>query len=241
MTSTTDVPRLYCVPHAGGTAGAFRRWAAAFGTDVAEVVPLELPGRGRRAREPFAETVQDAAAVLAGEIAGDLDRPGGYVLLGHCMGALVAFEMARRLEADGARPAELLLVSGRNPPHLQTEWGLRVAPLPDDELFAELQAVGGVPPGLSRAMAGDFLPMIRADQRMVHRYDAGWTDRRVTPPVLVLGGRDDTMTDGALLGGWSAYTRGGCTVATLAGGHYFLYEHAAAVRELLVRLRGVPA
>lgn len=162
-------------------------------------------------------------------------RDGGpYALFGHCMGAILVFELAHQISAMGWQPPALLAVSGRNPPHLQTEWGLRVASLPDDQLFAELRAVGGVPPGLSRAMAGAFLPMLRADQRMIHQYRVMGPQPRLAVPILVLAGADDFMTSPAELSGWSDYTTADVITETLDGAHYFVYEHAQAVRKLIL-------
>jgi surfactin synthase thioesterase subunit len=227
--------QLFCVPHAGGTASVFRRWIGDFAPDV-EVLPLELAGRGSRSALPFSDTVPQAATDLLRQLRSRRDdrddRP--YVLLGHCMGAVLAFELARQTSALGRQPPLLLVVSGRNPPHLQTEWGLRVAELPDDQLFAELKAVGGIPPGLSRAMAGAFLPVLRADQRMIHRYRVTSPLPRLEMPVLVLAGSDDFMTSRAELPGWSDYTTAGVVTETLDGAHYFIYEHALAVRDLIL-------
>jgi surfactin synthase thioesterase subunit len=46
---------------------------------------------------------------------------GRFALFGHSMGALRAFEIARKLQARGASP-EVLFVSGEPAPHLPTEW-----------------------------------------------------------------------------------------------------------------------
>ena len=54
-------------------------------------------------------------------------RPSGpYRLAGHCNGALVAFEMARRLAADGERVDRLVLVSPRLPARRQRTLSERV-------------------------------------------------------------------------------------------------------------------
>ncbi|MER5541429.1 thioesterase II family protein [Streptomyces sp. NPDC001118] len=224
-----DRTQLFCVPHAGGSAGVFRPWQRSFPEHV-EVVPLEPAGRGVRRSEPFATDLSAAAADLCDTL---LDRLTGddFVLLGHCMGALLAYEMVCHLERQGLKSPRTLIVSGRNPPHLQTAWGKRVAGLPDDELFAELSSVGGVPKGLSRAMAEGFLHIIRNDQRMVHAYTPARPVHRIAVPVLVLAGREDEMTQADQLPRWSDYTTGPVDVEYLTGGHYFLYdwpEHVAA-------------
>ncbi|MFZ3561485.1 thioesterase II family protein [Streptomyces sp. BH055] len=222
---TTTAPRrtqLFCVPHAGGSAGVFRPWQRSFPENI-EVVPLEPAGRGVRRSEPFATEVTEAAADLAAQLVDRLDGDDFY-LLGHCMGGLIAYEMVCHLERSGLPVPRTLVISGRNPAHLQTDWGKRVAGLPDDELFAELSSVGGVPKGLSRAMAEGFLHIIRNDQRMVHAYTPAQPVHRVGVPVHVLAGSEDEMTQADRLPGWSAYTTRSVDVEYLTGGHYFLYD-----------------
>ncbi|GHF18085.1 thioesterase II family protein [Streptomyces morookaense] len=219
--------QVFCVPHAGGTSGAFRRWNSRIGPGLT-VVPLELAGRGPRARDAFSPTVPAAVTDLVEQM--ESKRNGApFVLFGHCMGAVIAFEMARHLRRTGAEEPVLLVVSGRNPPYLPNEWSQKVAPLPDDELFAELQSVGGVPAGLSRAMAGAFMPVFRADQTMVRSYSVGGTDPLIGPPVLALAGDDDFMTSDDLLPQWADYTEGSCTLRKLPGNHYFVYNWPAEV------------
>jgi surfactin synthase thioesterase subunit len=215
--------QMFCVPHAGGAASAFRRWDGQTG-DGLSVVPLELAGRGPRTGEAFSPTVPTAVTDLIEQMK-TKRNDGPFVLFGHCMGAVIAFEMARRLRVTGDEEPVLLVVSGRNPPYLPNEWSRTVAPLGDDELFVELQAVGGVPAGLSRAMAGAFLPVFRADQAMVRGYQVGGREPRIGPPVLALAGDDDFMTSDELLPGWAEYTESNsCSVRKLPGNHYFVYN-----------------
>ncbi|MCO5994304.1 thioesterase II family protein [Actinoallomurus rhizosphaericola] len=222
--------QMFCVPHAGGTASAFRRWNDQIGDGLA-VIPLELAGRGPRANDPFSPDVPAAVTDLIDQLTSKRDG-SLFVLFGHCMGAVIAFEMARRLRGADDEPV-LLVVSGRNPPHLPNEWSRKVAPLSDDELFTELVAVGGVPKGLSRAMARAFLPIFRADQAMVRGYDAGGPEPRISQPVLALAGDDDFMTSDSLLPGWADYTERSVTVCKLPGNHYFVYNWVAEVGQFI--------
>ncbi|MFD8570102.1 thioesterase II family protein [Streptomyces sp. NPDC057694] len=214
--------QVFCVPHAGGSASVFRSWKRGFPEHI-DVVPLEPAGRGMRRSEDFATQVPDAAQNLTQQL---LERLEGdtFHILGHCMGALIAYEMVCHLQSTRQKLPQSLVVSGRNPPHLQTDWGKRVAKLPDDELFAELSSVGGVPKGLSRAMADGFLHIIRNDQRMVHAYSPAQPPTLINVPVHVLAGDADEMTHADQLPGWSAYTSQPVDVEYLSGGHYFLYD-----------------
>src|SRR3954468_9181686 len=132
---------MVCFPHAGGTAAAFRRWPALLG-DLVEITAVELPGRGTRRAEPPPATIGDAFAAALSAVPPDLPA-GGYVLFGHSLGALYAFEAARHLTAAG-RPPALLVASGRNGPPRPAE----IPPLhrlPDGEFLDRLAGFGGIP------------------------------------------------------------------------------------------------
>src|SRR6185312_12110242 len=104
LPATNPGARLVCLPHAGGSAPFFRPVAIALGRDV-DVVAVQYPGRqDRRAEKPVSDM-----AVLADRVA-DLLRgqsPLPLTLFGHSMGAILAFEVARRLEADGNPPVRV--------------------------------------------------------------------------------------------------------------------------------------
>src|SRR4051812_48675230 len=89
--------RLLCFPHAGASASAYRAW-----TDQVppwlDVWSLQLPGRGARFTEPAFERLLPLVASIADAFGKSDDLP--FAFFGHSMGALLAFETARRLRAE---------------------------------------------------------------------------------------------------------------------------------------------
>ena len=90
--------RLFCLPHGGADGSVFRPWRSLVGPGI-EVVPVQLPGRGNRMEEPAERSLVRLGKRLAGPIA---DRAGElpYVLFGHSVGALLAYELGRALTPD---------------------------------------------------------------------------------------------------------------------------------------------
>jgi surfactin synthase thioesterase subunit len=134
------------------------------------------------------------------------------------MGALLAFEAIKLIEASGAQLPSFMVASGRNAPRHVNEWLRRVPSLDDRSLFKEMQELGGVPKGLSFAMAQHFLTILRNDQAMFRDYEPGET--RISVPILVLAGRDDQMTNAAGLADWEHYTSKFLSIEWLDGQHY---------------------
>jgi surfactin synthase thioesterase subunit len=198
-----------------------------------EIVPLELAGRGKRSREECFTSVGEAARDLV-HVLSRRSSGADYVLLGHSMGSLIAYEVACELERSGSRMPKLLVVSGRNPPHSATRWSAHTSRLPDDRLFTELSSLGGTPSGLSRSMASQlFLPSIRADLRMVDNYRTTRSTHQLRCPLLVLAGHDDPLTNSAQLQEWARYTYYACQVHHLDGTHFFVHQNVEKVAELI--------
>ena len=102
--------RLFCFPYAGGGASVYRGWASDL-PDFVEVCPVQLPGREGRFREPAFTRLGPLVEALTESLRPCLDRP--FAFFGHSLGALVAFELSRRLRREGRRPVRL----GRSSAH----------------------------------------------------------------------------------------------------------------------------
>jgi surfactin synthase thioesterase subunit len=123
------------------------------------------------------------------------------------------------------------VASGRNAPRHVNAWLRRVPELDDRSLFKELQELGGIPRGLSFAMAQNFLTVLRNDQAMFRDYKPGET--RISVPILALGGRDDKMTNAAGLADWEDYTSKFLSIEWLDGQHYSFLGQADRVARYL--------
>jgi medium-chain acyl-[acyl-carrier-protein] hydrolase len=143
------------------------------------------------------------------------------------MGALLAFEAIKLIEASGGQLPSFMVASGRNAPRHVNDWLRRVPGLDDRSLFEELQEIGGVPQGLSFAMAQHFLTVIRHDQAMFRDYDPGET--RISVPILALAGRDDKMTNATALAEWQDCTSKFLSIEWLDGEHYFILDQPECV------------
>src|SRR3954463_418358 len=87
--------KLFCFPHAGGSAQIFRGWQPYLSPEITLCL-AHLPGKGPRISErPFTE-IKMLVAALADAILPQIQ--GAFAFWGHSMGALVSFELARELQ-----------------------------------------------------------------------------------------------------------------------------------------------
>lgn len=230
-------PLLVCLPHAGGAASFFRRWALA-APDGLEVLSVQYPGREDRTMErPI-----DDLVVLAERIAGALGQVEGrpLALFGHSLGAVVGYEVTRRLEALG-RSVAWLIVSARGAPHATRSEGRHL--LDDDALWREVRRLNGTDELVleSHELRGIVLPILRGDYRLVELYQPADTAPIATPIAAFVGDRDPGVSVRAIRA-WAELTRARFELNVLPGDHFYLTPQRdrvlAAVQRLLVA--GVP-
>ncbi|MGN9796072.1 thioesterase II family protein [Streptomyces sp. OZ13] len=220
-----DAPlRLVCLPHAGGAATFYHPVAQALSPRI-EVLAVQYPGRQDRREEPAVTDIAVLADTIAEALAPRTDRP--YALFGHSMGATVAFEAARRLEAAGHGPAALF-VSGRRAPCLDREGDLQ--PRTDEEVVAEIRALNGTGAELldDAEVLDMILPALRADYAAVRRYR--YSDGpALRCPVTAFTGDSDPKASAADVGAWAGHTGSAFELRVLPGGHFFLVDQQHAV------------
>ncbi len=199
-----------------------------------------LPGRESRFRERPHERMAPLVASLADAMTQEL--PGHYVLFGHSMGALVAFELARELRRRGRRLPDLLIVSGRRSPDLAVdERPLHV--LPDREFIAEIQArYGGIPQVILEEpeLMELFLPTLKADFAVFETH--GFAPEPPLPCRLAFyGGDQDPQSDPEASDGWFRLVSGPTTRRIFPGGHFYLTEQRRAVARAIADDAFAPA
>ncbi|MBL7492297.1 thioesterase [Frankia sp. AgB1.9] len=222
--------RLVCLPHAGGSAAQFFWLSKALAPHI-EALAVQYPGRQDRRHEPFLSSIEELADAIFVELADWRDRP--LALFGHSMGAVLAFEVARRLQDQLGQPPFRIFVSGRRAPSLKP--GERFHAADDESLIAQITRLNGTDP---RVLADDemlrlSLPVIRNDYRVVEMYRCG-PDVALTSPISVLIGDSDPHSTVEEARAWDRHTRGECTATVFPGGHFFLDNHRAAVAQLIL-------
>ncbi len=238
-----DAIRLFCFPHAGGTASFFMPWREGLLPDI-DVCPLQLPGRDSRGAEPAYTEARALIDALTRELSACHDRP--FAFFGHSLGAAIAHDVAGALESAGGPGPRALIVSGRRSPYTPRRV-LRSHTLTDDEFVALLVRLGGVPREFlgRQELYKFFLPLLRADFAVDESYEPGCAPPGVRCPVLAVTGTDDPLAAPADLAGWREVTTGDFASQAFSGDHFYL-RHApgdlmAAIRARLAAARPGPA
>ncbi|MFF3225658.1 thioesterase II family protein [Nocardia suismassiliense] len=216
---------LYCLPHAGAGASTYLPWRKQLHPDI-DVVPLQPPGREMRMRdEPFEHLTPLLDDLLA---AMESAWRTPFVLFGHSLGALIAYELARRLCAgEGPRPARLIVSGRRGPQHPSRLPWIRFAS--DEMLLDIVRMLGGTPAEVlaDEQIRQSVLTLTRADlgvdQTYVYR-----SDPPLDIPITVLSGSADPHVNATELEQWHECGSAGVDIRMVPGGHFFPISHRDA-------------
>lgn len=199
--SSSPTLSVVCFPHAGGGFGRYRRWRDGLPDGVRLVLP-DLPGReGRLFDKPFPD-IASVSTYAIESLAAELARGDRLALAGISYGALVAFDMAARLEASGTRIQALFAASQRAPttPLPPINWHL----MDDEQLLADLIDSGGMSQEMAQTkeIVELFLPVLRAELHAseIYRKPDGYD--RLRCPIFFYYGNEDAVISPSAVRAW---------------------------------------
>lgn len=222
--------RLYCLPP-GGATEFYLPWADLLPPTV-QAYAIALPGRGSRRDEPSTTDPRALTNALATLIDNPADRRP-FALFGHSLGALFAYETARRLRRTGRVQPVLVALSALPAPHRGAVTRL-VAGLLKSGLGAFSDLVGPVPDELLKdpdTVAHLLTPHLADMVLCLHQR------HHEEPPLdthlALYGGAADPLVPPDQLEGWNDLFTGPATPCLSPGRHTYPQENAPAlVRQL---------
>ncbi|GGC78339.1 hypothetical protein GCM10010994_40720 [Chelatococcus reniformis] len=171
---------------------------------------------------------------LLDEMSNWIDRP--LAIFGHSLGAVVASECARALEARGHEPAHLF-VSAR-PFRRPAE--ARIHDLPDTEFVTAMnRRYQGIPDEILKHpdVLDLLLPALRADLQALETFQPDPSRPKINCPTTVFGGSLDRAVSRTDLEAWRGEVAGSCRIRMFPGDHFFLEpQRSHLVAEIVAAL-----
>ncbi|WP_338675850.1 thioesterase domain-containing protein [Streptomyces sp. SCSIO 30461] len=216
--------RLFLFHHAGGSSLLYRGWAEHFPQDW-ELCLLEAPGRGQLQALPLIDDCDRLVDYFHTAIAPLLDRPFGF--FGHSLGALIAYQLTRRLHHEGSPLPTWLGVSAYGVPRVEAGTDDRPHLMSDDELRGWLRDVDGSTPQLldNDAIWPTFAPVFRSDFRLLDTWAPPHESEPLPVPLSVFGGRRDKLIGEERLLSWRAFTTRFRGLEMFEGDHFYVMDH----------------
>ncbi|MFE9658414.1 alpha/beta fold hydrolase [Streptomyces sp. NPDC005955] len=218
-----------CFPHAGGSASYFRPLSRALQGRL-DVMAVQYPGRQDRRQEPCLTTITELAEESYRALEPLFRHP--LALFGHSMGAVIAFEVARRMKTRLNVDPVALFLSGRRAPSVHREG--RVHLLDDRDLAGHLRETSGTDARILEdpEVLKMILPPLRSDYRAIetYQYEAG---PELDCPMVTLVGQQDETAGVEDVAAWQDQSRGPFFLEQFHGGHFYLADHMDAVADLV--------
>jgi medium-chain acyl-[acyl-carrier-protein] hydrolase len=226
--------RLFCLPFAGGGASNFRDWATRLDYGI-DLRAIQLPGRENRVLEEPCRSMNEIVEPLLEQMEPLLDKP--YVVFGHSMGAKIGYELIHGIVQRGWTPPLRFCASGAPAPHLPSRRP-PISQLPLSEFLQELREYAGTPTQVldNAELQELFLPMLRADFKIVEQYQSAADRLPLTVATSLFGARDDTYVELEDLLAWQDIINV-VNTSLFSGGHFFIREQFQAVLDEVVAVR----
>ena len=223
--------RLFCFPYAGGGTAPFFEWTKHISPNI-ELLRVQLPGREIRLREASFVDISSLVDTLSTELMPWLRRP--FAFFGHSMGALIAYETARKLSEMGNQMPTHLFVSSFRAPHLPDP-DLVSPDLPDKQFLNYLLQYEGIPDAVmkNKELMDIFLPILRADFQVIASYRVRNEWRPIECPITLFGGISDPKTSKEEMDEWRLHTTAKFQSHYFEGGHFYIHEAYPEVIEYI--------
>lgn len=194
---------LFCLHHAGGTTAGFAAWRFS-GVDVTKL--------GYRGRD-FG-SVAEAADALAQRM--EASPSPRLALYGHSMGAILAFEVALRLQASGR--VEHVFLAAARPPCAAPDGGAAAPSGPGAPSAAVFAAAAAASSG---AMSERAREVLLEDLALLATYPGRRPARQLRVPATILYSMDDSVVPATDSVRWAAWCSPDPRLVELSGGHLF--------------------
>jgi surfactin synthase thioesterase subunit len=211
--------KLICLPYPGAGAGVYRPWLRER-SDIMQAVPLQFPGREDMFAAPFYGSLSEAVSDLATRIC-EIARDDPFFIFGHCISAVLAYEIAVALSGNGGPAPEHIIVSGSPSPRRRRP--ISVSTASDEQVIKEFVEQLGQDGSVLRdpELRELLLPIMRADARLLSGYEPG--QPKILPvPITSLRGSSDAAVTSEDCADWAKYTSRSFEAFEMDGGRMYL-------------------
>jgi len=193
-----------------------------------DVIPLELPGRGKRIQEDLVKKFDIAADDLYNQMITKL-RSGQFLIYGHSMGSYLGLRIANMLAKVNRYPSCMVLSGNAGPGIDKREKRYLLA---HERFMEELKRLGGVPREVydHEELLNFLLPILRADFEIAEENGLECEPAVNVPIFAIMGDEEDYVNE---ISNWKRFTYSRFDYKVLSGGHFFIFNHPCEIANII--------
>lgn len=224
--------KLITFPCAGGNANNFNKIIKNLDC---KIYSMEYSGHWTRYEERMYASMEDCIESLYSEIEEIVTETDDIFLLGHSMGAIVAYEIAVRLLDHGFSVKALFLLACMPPDEIDYQ---KILFENNDRIKIFLNKIRQIPSKVldSEFFEEELLPSIRNDFSILSDYViVSKLSKRIDVRIICISGVHDPLV--IKMSGWQRYTSNICICVECEGDHFFLYDSSniSKIRDVISR------
>lgn len=212
--------KMFCIPYAGGSGYLFKKWEKYLDKSI-KLYPVELSGRGARFTEKLSknlmEILEDAYQQIVSKIDGE-----EYAILGYSMGAIITFEVVRKLQENSHKLPKHVFFCAQNAPHNLKQRDTYL--LSDEEFYNKILQLGGTPKEIinNTEMRNIYGKILRSDYEALETYTFERIDRKVKSTCSIIYGQNDLEIEN--IEAWNDVIENKVEYYKLNGNHFFIND-----------------
>lgn len=218
---------IFCFPHAGSSASFFAKWKNF--AENSSIYPVQYPGRENRRSEPYPESIEKLAYDFV-ESETEILCSQPYVLFGHCMGSLAAWETAKEMKRRNKPLPEAIIVSSSPAPSCASI--KKASDMSDDEAVENLCRLGYINRSIisQKEFFDYYMSVMKTDRTLLESYDYNAQKGiKLECRIISFNGEDDTDELKNQSFEWSNFTCAGFERILFSGNHFYMNENTVSV------------
>lgn len=234
-------PQLFLLHFAGGNSYSFDFMKEHL-KDVYDIIPLELPGRGKRIKEDLLKDKHSAIRDYVQQIK-TFRNNQSYIIYGHSMGADLGFYVTKIMEHHMDAPLCLITSGNAGPGADEIDDEGNVVKknrylMNDVDFKKELREIGGMPEEILNDddIFNFFNPIIRADFEVLEKENHLSAELTINTPIhAIMGSKEPSV---AQIRNWEKRTTSKFDHTIMEGNHFFIHDHPYQLAQVIANCHG---
>lgn len=215
--------KVFLLPYAGSSVMTYSPWKNYIPGNI-ELVFLEMQGRGIKSEQTMSADFEFVVNQLYKEITSEITDEK-YVIFGHSMGSLLAYELYYKIASEGFKMPEEIILSGRLSPELCIHMK-KVSEYPENDFLKEVAVYGGLPEEIkiNKELRDYFVPIMRADFKLIENYTYTNRHEMINCNLTIFYGNNDYSTPSDEIVEWRKKAGKKFSCIEFPGGHFFCMD-----------------